>query len=181
MSFKAQSLLSLPALSLSWSRHLIIPRRPLLSFALSLFPASCPADVHHCGVFFCFSLSFSQISLSFFLIFPPSLPPLDPGRDMKRHHGFYGILPGDWPRHPEPHHPGRQLCHPAARFPHLLHPVRLPWQRPHQGVRPWQHASAAQPVAHTPGGHAELAHHHPVRAQQQSGPRRAADAGPEPG
>lgn len=99
---------------------------------------------------------------------------------MKRHHGFYGVLPGDWPRHSQPHHPGCQLCHPAAGLSHLLHTVRLPGQGPHEGVRPGQHTGAAQPVAHTPGGHAELARLLPLRAQQHGGARRAADARPEP-
>lgn len=100
---------------------------------------------------------------------------------MKRHHGFHGILPGDWSRHPQPNYSGCQLCHLAPGLPHLLHPVRLPGQRPHQGVRPRHCTGAAQPVTHTPGGHAELARLIPLWAKQHGRPWWATNARPEPG
>lgn len=154
-SFSLSSQLSTPSPS-SQSFFLLVLFHPPNISLFSIFPFS-----------FCWFSIISSFSGS--------------GRDMKRHHGFHGILPGDWPRHPEPHHPGRQLCHPAPGLPHLLHPVRLPGKRPHQGVRTRQHTGTAQPVAHTSGGHAELACLVPLRAQQHGGPRRAADARPEPG
>lgn len=74
---------------------------------------------------------------------------------MQRRHGSHGVLPGDWSSHSKPHHPHRQLRDPAPGLSHLLHSVRLPWQRPFERVR----VGAAGPpatVSHTARGDAKL-------------------------
>lgn len=109
---------------------------------------------------------------------------LDPSEGMKRHHGFHGVVPRDWPSHSESHHPGGQLRHPPAGLPHLLHPLRLPRQRPHQGVcsrRSPLSSATTWTVTHTPGGHAELTRFIPHGVWQHGGPWRAAHTRTGPG
>lgn len=74
---------------------------------------------------------------------------------MQRRHGSHGVLPGDWSSHSKPHHPHRQLRHPASGLSHLLHPVRLPRQRPFQGVR-FRAPSPPAAVSHPARGDAKL-------------------------
>ncbi len=73
----------------------------------------------------------------------------------RRHHELHRWRCGDRPGHPQPHHPDRQLCHPPPRLPHLLHPLWLPGQGPHQRVRTRPRAQC-QPHSYPAGGHAEF-------------------------
>lgn len=122
----------------SWNRQLLrlkVRGAARINVAKAPYAACCPIPP-----LFIIICLFSQLprfclcslgSLSRFSLGSPSVLPRFSGWDMKRHHGVYGVLPGDRPRDPEPHHSGRQLRHLAAGLPHLLHPVRLPGQRPH--------------------------------------------------
>lgn len=74
---------------------------------------------------------------------------------MQRRHGFHGVLPGDWSRHFKPYHPHRQLRDPAPGLSHLLHSVRLSWQRPFERIRVGAPGPTAT-VSHTACGDAKL-------------------------